>query len=180
MKFILNLHDAVFDMVSRLFGPWFLATAARLSFASVLLLFFWNSGKTKIGANIFSPSSGAYIQIFPKRMEEFGYDTSMFSGLDTLVILLGTWAEFILPAMVVIGLFTRLASLAMIGFIGVMTIVDITGHGLDAGTIGQAFDRLPYDLIADQRLLWIFILLVPVINGAGPLSVDYILSKFKK
>lgn len=180
MNALLNLHDRIFDTVNRLFGPWLIATAARLVFASVLLQFFWNSGKTKLGDSIFELSLGAYAQVFPKKLEALGYDTSMMSGFDTLVVFAGTYAEFILPAMVVIGLFTRLASIGMIGFIGVMTLVDITGHGLDAATIGVMFDRLPYGLIADQRLLWIFVLVVPIIYGAGPISADYLLKKLKK
>lgn len=180
MQFILNLHDRVFTSISNILAPWFLTTAARFSFTSVTLLFFWTSGKTKIGDSIFSPSFGAYAQIFPKKFESLGYDESLMSGLDTLVVLLGTYAEFILPAMIALGLFTRLASIGMIGFIGMMSVVDIYGHNADATTIGAMFDRLPYGLIMDQRLLWVFLLLVLVIKGGGPISLDYILSKFRK
>ena len=180
MQFILNLHDRVFTSISNILGPWFLTTAARFSFTSVTLLFFWTSGKTKIGDSIFSPSFGAYAQIFPKKFESLGYDESLMSGLDTLVVLLGTYAEFILPAMIALGLFTRLASVGMIGFIGMMSVVDIYGHNADATTIGAMFDRLPYGLIMDQRLLWVFLLLVLVTKGSGPISLDYVLTKFRK
>ncbi len=180
MQFMLNFHDRFFATISKLFGPWFLTTAARLSFTSVTLLFFWTSGKTKIGDSIISPSFGAYAQIFPKKIEGLGYDESLMSSLDTLIVLLGTYAEFLLPAMIALGLFTRLASLGMIGFIGMMSVVDITGHNADATTIGAMFDRLPYGLIMDQRLLWVFLLLVLVIKGAGPISLDYILTKLRK
>ncbi len=180
MEFLINLHDRFFAGVSKLLSPWFLPTAARFSFASILLLFFWNSGKTKIGDGIFSPSVGAYAQIFPKKLEAFGYDTSAMSGLDTLIVLLGTYAEFVLPALIAIGLLTRLASVGMIGFIVVMSVVDITGHDADASTIGQMFDRLPYGLILDQRMLWVFLLLVLIVKGAGPISADYLLRRFRK
>ena len=180
MQFILNVHDRIFTTISNLLGPWFLTTAARFSFTSVTLLFFWTSGKTKIGDSIFSPSFGAYAQIYPKKFESLAYDESLMSGLDTLVVLLGTYAEFILPAMIALGLFTRLASVGMIGFIGMMSIVDIYGHNVDVTTIGAMFDRLPYGLIMDQRLLWVFLLLVLVIKGGGPISLDYILTKFRK
>jgi putative oxidoreductase len=180
MQLILNLHDRIFTAIHAFFAPWFLTTAARFSFTSVTLLFFWNSGKTKIGDSIFSPSFGAYAQVFPKKFESLGYDESLMSGFDTLVVLLGTYAEFILPAMIALGLFTRLASLGMIGFIGMMSVVDIYGHNADATTIGAMFDRLPYGLIMDQRLLWVFLLLVLVIKGGGPISMDYILTKFRK
>ena len=180
MQFILNLHDRVFETINKLLGPWFLTTAARFSFTSVTMLFFWTSGKTKIGDSIISPSFGAYAQIFPKKFESLGYDESLMSGLDTLIVLLGTYAEFLLPLMIALGLFTRLASVGMIGFIAVMSIVDISGHGVDAATIGQMFDRLPYGLIMDQRLLWVFVLMVLIIKGAGPISLDYILKRTRK
>ena len=153
MQFILNLHDRTFDAIHAFFGQWFLTTAARFSFTSVTLLFFWTSGKTKIGDSIFSPSFGSYAQIFPKKFESLGYDESLMSGLDTIIVLIGTYAEFILPALIALGLFTRLASVGMIGFISVMSLVDITGHNADATTIGQMFDRLPYGIIMDQRWL---------------------------
>jgi len=180
MQFLIRLHDSIFASITKLLAPWFLATTARISFTSVLLLFFWSSGKTKIGESIFTPSFGAYAQIFPVKFESLGYDESLMSRLDTLVVLLGTYAEFILPAMIALGLFTRLASVGMIGFIIMMSIVDITGHQADATTIGQMFDRVPYGLILDQRLLWIFVLLVLTIKGGGPLSLDYILMRFRK
>ena len=180
MQLILNLHDRIFTTIINFLAPWFLSTTARISFTSVLLLFFWTSGKTKIGDSIFSPSFGAYAQIFPKKFESLGYDESLMSSFDTLVVLLGTYAEFILPTLIALGLFTRLASVGMIGFIAMMSIVDITGHGADATTVGQMFDRLPYGLILDQRLLWVFVLLVLVVKGAGPISLDYILNRFRK
>lgn len=180
MQLILNLHDRIFTTITNFLAPWFLSTTARFSFTSVLLLFFWTSGKTKIGDSIFSPSFGAYAQIFPKKFESLGYDESLMSSFDTLVVLLGTYAEFILPTLIALGLFTRLASVGMIGFIAMMSIVDITGHGADATTVGQMFDRLPYGLILDQRLLWVFVLLVLVVKGAGPISLDYVLNRFRK
>ena len=136
-----SLHNAVFGGIERALDGWALGLLARLVFSSVTMLFFWNSAKTKIGDSIFSPSTGAYAQIFPKKFEAVGYDSDALSALDTLIVLLGTYAEFILPALILIGLFTRLSSAAMIGFIVVMSIVDITGHGADAKTIGTVFDR---------------------------------------
>lgn len=130
------------------------------------LLIFWSSGKTKLGDSIISPS--------------FGYDASLKPNLDTLLVLAGTYAEFALPTLIALGLFTRLASVGMIGFIAMMSYVDVTGHNAYATTIGQMFDRLPYGIIMDQRLLWVFVLMVVVVKGAGPLSVDRILTSFRK
>lgn len=175
-----RLHDRVFGMLEIETQDWFLGLAARFVFAATLLIYFWKSAATKLGDGILgflTPSSGAYIQIFPKAFEAAGYDSSALGLHQHLIVILGTWAEFILPALIVIGLLTRLASLGFIGFIAVMTIVDITGHSVDATTIGAWFDGDPAALIMDQRAFWIFLLLVLVIKGGGKLSVDHLLGR---
>lgn len=154
---------------------WLLPTLARAVFAAVLLGYFWSSGLTKLGEGIFSPSMGAYAQIFPKAMEAAGYDAGQMGLWRTLVVLGGTWAEFLLPALIVAGLFTRLAALGMAGFVVVMTLTDIQGHG--AG-FGAWFDRGSDAVIADQRALWMLLLAVLVVKGAGPLSLDRLLGSF--
>jgi putative oxidoreductase len=153
---------------------------ARVLFAALFLMYFWVSGLTKLGdgvMGIFSPSVGAYAQIFPRAMEAAGYDTSQLSPFHTLVVLAGTWAEFVLPLMIVIGLLTRLAALGMIGFVTVQTLTDLYGHGAinEAGTLGAWFDKAPDSMILDQRALWVFLLATLVIKGAGPLSLDRVL-----
>lgn len=167
-----RLHNGIFGFFERLLDGWFLGLLARVVFSSVTLLFFWNSAKTKIGANFLTPSTGAYAQIFPKKFEAAGYDADAMSALDTTIVLAGTYAEFILPAFILIGLFTRLSAVGMIGFIVVMSFVDITGHGLDTKTIGAMFDRIQDGVIADQRLLWIFPLIYLAVKGGGALSLD--------
>jgi putative oxidoreductase len=93
-----------------------------------------------------------------------------------LIVLAGTWAEFILPALIVVGLLTRLAALGMIGFIAVQSLTDIYGHG-QGGVLGAWFDRFPDAVIMDQRALWVLLLLVLVVKGAGPLSFDRALKR---
>ena len=153
---------------------------ARIVFAGVLLSYFWASALTKLGdgiTGIFSPSSGAYAQIFPRAMEAAMYDASQLSIFHHIVVVLGTWAEFILPFLIVIGLFSRLAALGMIGFIIVQSLTDLFGHGGIAhdGTLGAWFDRAPDSLILDQRALWLFVLLTIVLKGGGALSLDRVL-----
>lgn len=151
-----------------------LATLARLVFAGVLLGYFWASGLTKIGAGLFSPSAGAYGQIFPRQLEAAGYDPAQLGGFATLVVLAGTWAELLLPALIALGLATRLAAMGMIGFVAVQSLTDIWGHGAAAGAW---FDRASDGLIADQRALWLLLLVVLVLKGAGPLSLDRLLGR---
>lgn len=178
---ITNLYNSVFSGIEKATDGWFVGLTARAVFASVLFMFFINSALTKVGAGPFgflSPSVGAYAQILPEMMKEVTFNVSKIPYIPYgLIVLFGTWAEFLLPVMIVLGLFTRAASLAMIGFIIVMSYVDITGHGLDAKTIGAIFDGQSNGLIADQRMLWIFLLLVLVVKGAGAFSLDALLSK---
>ena len=176
MNALLDFSDRIGAGLDRASGA-VLGTLARLVFAATLLMYFWNSGLTKLGdgiMGIFQPALGAYDQIFPKAMEAAGYDVSQLGTFHYLVVLAGTWAEFILPALIVIGLFTRLAALGMIGFVAVQTLTDLFGHGgiEHAETLGAWFDRLPGGVILDQRAFWTFTLLVLVMKGAGPLSVD--------
>lgn len=148
---------------------------ARFTFAAVLLMYFLRSAQTKLGEGFFgflSPSDGAYIQIFPKEVEALGYDTSQLDTFHWLVALAGTWAEFILPVAIIVGLFTRFAALGMIVFVLVQSYVDVTGHGVGGKDLGGWFDSVSGALIMDQRTLWVFLLLVLVAKGAGALSLD--------
>lgn len=178
MTAVLNLYTTLMGTVLRLLGDWFLPSFARFSFAAVLLFYFWNSALTKIGSGffgVFSPTENAYIQIFPKKFEAAGYDITQMGGFDWLVAVAGTCAEFILPLLIVIGLFTRLAALGMAGFVIVQSYVDVVGHGVSGKTLGAWFDGPSDALILDQRLMWMLLFAVLFIKGAGPISIDRIL-----
>lgn len=175
MTSLISRYRALTTTLTR--ADWLLPTLARLLFAAVLLMYFWVSGLTKLGdglAGIFTPSTGAYVQIFPRMMEAVGYDVEQFGVLARLVVLAGTWAEFLLPALIVAGFLTRLAAFGMIGFIVVQSLTDLYGHNGwdDPKVLGAWFDRFSDAAILDQRALWVFLLIVLVIKGAGPLSID--------
>ena len=76
--------------------------------------------------------------------------------------------------LIIIGLFTRLAAVGMIGFVVVQSLTDLFGHGGIAheGTLGAWFDRMSDALILDQRAFWVLCLLILVFKGAGTISVD--------
>ncbi|MCP3969082.1 MAG: DoxX family protein [Rhodobacteraceae bacterium] len=180
MNALIMLHNSVFERLERL-ADALLPTLARFVFAAVLFVYFWNSGLTKLGkegiGGLFSPSFNAFAQIFPRAAEAAGYDITQATLLQKAVVLAGTWAEFILPVLLVIGLLTRLAALGMIGFVVVQSLTDIWGHGADAGTIGAWFDNLSDGHILDQRAFWLFLLIYLVLRGGGPLSVDALLTR---
>ncbi|MEM6728496.1 MAG: DoxX family protein [Pseudomonadota bacterium] len=161
-----------------------LTTSARLIFAGVLLFYFWNAGLTKVGEGLFGvfrPDFGAYIQIFPKAVEAAGYDPSQLGLFHYLVVVAGTIAELVLPALIVLGLLTRLAAAGMVGFIIVQTWTDVVGHGAFAnGSFGAWFDGASDALIADQRAFWLLALFILVLKGAGPLSLDRLIFGSRK
>lgn len=179
MNRLLALHDRLADTMSGL-APGLLPLIARATFAAVLLVYFWASAVTKLGpglSGLVLPSQGAYIQIFPRAVEAAGYDISQLGLYHWAVVLAGTWAEFVLPLLIVIGLATRLASLGMIGFVIVQSVTDILGHGVSGASLGLWFDRASDSLLMDQRTLWIVVLLVPMTMGGGWLSLDAVLRR---
>jgi putative oxidoreductase len=94
-----------------------------------------------------------------------------------LIVALGTYAEFLLPVLIVAGLATRPAALGMIGFTLVQSWVDVAFHGADATTLGALFDRDPAGVILDQRALWLFLYAYLAVKGAGAVSLDALLRR---
>lgn len=177
----LRLYRCTVGLTEARLDGWFLGLVARFLFAAVLLVYYLNSASTKVGegiAGFFSVGDNAYFQILPSVVEAYGYDASQvpFFPYD-LIVIAGTYAEFILPVLIVLGLFTRFAALGMIGFTLVQSYVDIAFHGVDAKTIGAWFDRFSDAPIMDQRALWVFLLVTLVVKGAGAVSLDWVLGK---
>ena len=175
------LHDKFFGAIEWLAGEWFLSLAARFVFLAVLFFFFLNSAMTKVGSGVagfFQPRFGAYIQILGENiMTNYDMQVDNVPYYVDLIVYLGTYAEFILPILVVLGLFTRVAALGMIAFILVMTYADIYFHGVDAATIGSWFTRESGSVIMDQRTLWVLLLLILVVKGGGAVSLDALLAR---
>ena len=171
MNGLLTIYARGADWAGRQAG-WLLPTAARLVFAGVLFGYFWASAGTKLDG-VFTPSMGAYAQIFPKAFEAVGYDASQMGLWHRLVVLAGAWAEYALPILIVLGLLTRLAAFGMVGFVLVQSLTDVVGHGAGAGAW---FDRASDALILDQRAFWVLLFLVLIVKGAGPLSADRLLA----
>lgn len=178
---IVRLHDRFFSRLQELTAGWFNGFAARFAFASLLLVYYLNSGWNKLGDGLFgflSPSSSAFITILPPVMEQYGYDVSAIPFFPWhVIVLVGTWSELLLPILLVIGLFSRIAAIGMIVFVVVQSYVDVAYLGLEPKYIGAMFDRFPDAIIFDQRMLWIFVLLMIVVNGPGKLSLDHLLAR---
>lgn len=169
---------AAITLLERATAAWLPGLAARFVFAAVLFGYYWNSALTKIDGSIFSLSIGAYAQIIPPVIEAAGYDVSNVAFYWDALVYAGTWGEFLLPILVVIGLFARLSALGMVVFIMVQSYVDIAFHGVTPEFSGAWFDRFQDAIIFDQRLLWAFPLIYIVLKGPGLLSVDGLVRRF--
>lgn len=180
---LVDYHGKIVNAVETALNGWFMGLFARFSFAAVLLVYFQNSASTKIGNGVFgflNISDNAYFQILPAVMERYGSDVSQvpFFPYD-LIVVAGTYAEILLPVLIVLGLYTRIAALGMCGFVIVQSYVDVALHGADETTVGGWFDRLSDSVILDQRLLWMFVLIYLVVKGAGTISLDHLLNRLR-
>lgn len=157
---------------------WLLGLLARLTFALVLMVYFLNSAMTKFEGGPFSIADAAYFQIVPPIVEAAEFDTSQVGFLPWgAIVYAGSYAEVILPLLILIGLFTRLAALGMIVFVFVQSYVDIAFHGVKAATIGSWFDNISGAAILDQRAFWVFLFLTLILKGPGRISLDSILAR---
>ena len=178
IQLIVQIHNSIADKLASLGDDWLLGLLARFVFAATLLMYFLNSAFTKFDGGPFSIADSAYFQILPPIVEAAGYDVSQVSFVPWgLIVLLGSYGEIILPILIVIGLFTRIAALGMIVFVAVQSYVDIAFHGVDADTIGAWFDNLSNAVILDQRAFWVFLLSYLLFKGAGKISADYVLGR---
>jgi putative oxidoreductase len=156
-------------------NDWLGGLTARFIFAAVLWPYYLNSALTKPGMGplgVFSPGAGAFAQIIPAIAEAHSYDPGAIAFFPWhIIVIAGTLAEFVLPILIVLGVATRLAALGMVGFIAVQSLVDIYAHGAMPGAL---FDGDPASVL-DQRVLWIFPLVVLVAIGGGRFAFDRLL-----
>lgn len=179
LRKIVQVHGRIAARGEKALSGWFVGLSARLLFLAVLLPYYLNSAATKVGPGlfgVFNPTPGAFAQILPPVAERYVYDTAAIPFIPWhAIVIAGTLAEFALPILIVAGLLTRLSALGMIGFVVVQTIVDIAFHGAEAGAW---LDRQAVDLL-DQRLLWVFPLVMLVAFGAGRVSLDALVLRLK-
>lgn len=176
----LGTYDRTVDALARAGASWLNGLMLRFAFASVLLLYYLNSAWGSLDGsilNLFSPSDGAFAAMVPPVLEAAEYDKDAVAWPWHVFVTAGVMAELILPILVVIGLFGRIAAAGMIVVVFVQSYVDIVFHGLEEKSVGAMFDRLPDAVIWDQRLLWVTILVLLVVNGPGRVSIDGLLRR---
>jgi len=131
------------NRLSALIGDSLLALAARFSLAGIFLM----SGRTKV-EGLLTVSESAYMLF----REEYKVPVLP----PELAAHLATYAEHLFPILLVLGLFTRLSALALLGMTAVIQI-------------------FVYPDAWATHLSWAGLLLLLVGRGAGALSLDRVL-----
>lgn len=131
------------ERLQRLLSDSVLCLVARLGIASIFFL----SGRTKVEG---------FLSITPSTYELFQSEYALPLLSPWLAAHLATYAEHLFPLLLVLGLFTRLAALALLG----MTLV---------------IEIFVYPDAWSVHLSWAGLLLLLIARGAGALSLDRLL-----
>lgn len=134
------------------------ALLARFSIAAV----FWNSGQTKVKGFMLNIVSGDFQWGWPQLSDSA---VDLFADEYKLPLLSPQWAaplaavaEHVLPLLILLGLATRLSSLALLGMTLVIQVFVYPGAYATHGT-------------------WAAVLLYLMVHGPGRISVDHWLAE---
>ncbi|WP_207884078.1 DoxX family protein [Pseudomonas sp. 30_B] len=138
-----RLWNHLADGLQRCLGESFLCLVARLGIASV----FFMSGRTKVEG---------LLTITPGTYDLFQTEYALPLISPYLAAHLATYAEHLFPVLLVLGLFTRLSALALLGM---TTVIEVFVYP----------DAWP------THLSWAGLLLLLIARGAGGWSLDRLL-----
>ncbi len=128
------------DALSALITPTLLGLVARIAIAGI----FFTSGRTKV-EGFLTPTDGAYALFRDE------YKVPLIA--PELAAHLATYAEHLFPLLLVLGLFTRLSALALLGMTAVIQI-------------------FVYPDAWPTHLSWAGLLLYLIAQGGGRLALD--------
>ena len=138
-------------MVATLSAPWIDAVMlllVRFSLAGI----FWRSGRTKV-------DEGSWLSVSDTAKFLFEEEYSSVPLPPEFAAYMATYAEHLFPILLVIGLFTRLSALALLG----MTMV------IQIFVYPEAWWSV--------HMIWVALALVLIVRGGGSLSLDRLLTR---
>jgi putative oxidoreductase len=135
-----GIWNRVASRLDSLISDSFLVLVARIAIAAI----FFMSGRTKVSE---------FLTITPSTYELFRTEYALPLISPELAAHLATYSEHLFPVLLVLGLFTRLSALALLG----MTFV---------------IEVFVYPDAWPTHLAWAGLLLLIVARGAGALSLD--------
>jgi putative oxidoreductase len=137
---LLTLWNSLADRLHGLINDSVLALVARISIAAIFIL----SGRTKVEG---------FLTITDSTYELFRTEYNLPLINPELAAHLSAYAEHLFPVLLILGLFSRLSALALLG----MTLV---------------IEIFVYPDAWPTHLSWIGLLLIIIAKGAGVLSLD--------
>lgn len=137
---LLVLWNSLADRLYRLINDSALALVARISIAAIFIM----SGRTKVEG---------FLTITDSTYELFRTEYNLPLISPELAAHLSAYAEHLFPALLILGLFSRLSALALLG----MTMV---------------IEIFVYPDAWPTHLSWIGLLLIIIAKGAGEVSLD--------
>lgn len=137
---LLTLWNRLADRLHGLINDSVLALVARISIAAIFIM----SGRTKVEG---------FLTITDSTYELFRTEYNLPLISPILAAHLSAYAEHLFPALLVLGLFSRLSALALLG----MTLV---------------IEIFVYPDAWPTHLSWIGLLLIIIAKGAGKFSLD--------
>ena len=138
-------------MVATLSAPWIDAVMlllVRFSLAGI----FWRSGRTKV-------DEGSWLSVSDTAKFLFEEEYKGVPLPPEFAAYMATYAEHLFPILLVIGLFTRLSALALLG----MTMV------IQIFVYPEAWWSV--------HMIWLALALVLIVRGGGSLSLDRLLTR---
>ncbi|MFJ2331215.1 DoxX family protein [Pseudomonas helleri] len=139
-KSLLGIWNRIANRLGELIGDSFLVLVARLSIAAI----FFMSGQTKVSG---------FLTITPSTYELFRTEYALPLISPELAAHLAAYSEHVFPVLLVMGLFTRVSAMALLG----MTFV---------------IEVFVYPDAWPTHLSWAGLLLLIIARGAGKLSLD--------
>jgi putative oxidoreductase len=134
------MWNSIADRLGAMLGDSLLVLVARLSIAAIFLM----SGRTKVSG---------FLTITPSTYELFRTEYALPLVTPELAAHLATYSEHLFPLLLVLGLFSRLSALALLG----MTLV---------------IEVFVYPDAWPTHLSWAGLLLLIVARGGGVMSLD--------
>ncbi|TWJ09158.1 DoxX family protein [Altererythrobacter ishigakiensis] len=153
MRSVVALYDRAVGLVANVIGEAFALLLTRVALAGI----FWRSYKTKV-------EEGTWLQITDTQYFLF---EDQFSGLPIptdLAVPMATYAEFLFPILLVLGLATRFSAVALL----IMTLVI------------QIFVFPTSDHFFGWAMVPIALAAVLIARGSGMLSADAIVVKARR
>jgi putative oxidoreductase len=150
MRVMTRYYDRIIVTLSSPFAESLVLLFVRVTLAGI----FWRSGRTKVAdGSLLTISENTLYQFDDAPFNNVPLQSAEFAAHLTL------YAEHLFPVLLVIGLFTRVSALALIG----MTLV------IQLFVFPEAWWSV--------HSLWVAMALVLIVRGGGTLSLDTLLRK---